>query len=357
MMEFLYEVGVFTAEALVLVVAILLVAAGLIMLGARRRGGGEEGYIEVRQINDRYKSFQSAVLSLTESKEESKAREKEEKLARKADEKAAKQRLKRSGDDAADNDAPKPRIFLLNFDGDMRASQTEALREEISALLPVATPRDEVVVRLESPGGLVHGYGLAASQLRRVRDAGVPLTVVVDKVAASGGYMMACVADRILAAPFAVLGSIGVLAQLPNFHRLLKKNDVDFELFTAGEYKRTVTMFGENTDKGRKKFVEELEDTHALFKQFVADNRPAVDIQKVATGEVWYGQRAIDVGLIDELATSDSYLQSKLDVADILEIRFRQRPTLQERLGLAAEQSMERVFYKIWQQGMGRFLP
>jgi serine protease SohB len=351
-MEFLYEVGVFAIEALVLVIAVVLAVAGIVAVSSRRRGGGEEGYIEVRQINDRYKAFQNALLSLTETKEEAKAREKSEKQARKEEEKAAKQTFKSEGSVPA-----KPRVYLLNFDGDMRASQTEALREEISAILPVATPDDEVVIRLESPGGLVHGYGLAASQLRRVRDAGVPLTVVVDKVAASGGYMMACVADRIIAAPFAVIGSIGVLAQLPNFHRLLKKNDVDFELYTAGEYKRTVTMFGENTEKGRKKFVEELEDTHALFKQFVTDNRPGVDIDKVATGEVWYGQRAIDVGLIDSLSTSDDYLQQKLDSADILEVRFKQKPSLQERLGLAAEQSMERVFYKLWQQGMNRFLP
>ena len=108
-------------------------------------------------------------------------------------------------------------------------------------------------------------YGLAASQMQRIRDKKLKLTVCVDKVAASGGYMMAVVADKIIAAPFAVLGSIGVLAQVPNFHRLLKKHDVDFEMLTAGKYKRTLTMFGENTDKGREKFQEDIEDTHVLF--------------------------------------------------------------------------------------------
>jgi serine protease SohB len=354
-MEFLHEVGLFSAQALVIVVAVVLAAAGIAVVSQRKRGSGEDGYIEVRQVNDRYLAYQDAIRSLTETKAETKARLKAEKQRKKEEAKAEKQRANQTeGDDAAPS---RSRIFLIHFEGDMRASQAAALREELSALLPVATPADEVVVCLESPGGLVHGYGLAASQLRRVREAGIPLTVAVDKVAASGGYMMACVADKIIAAPFAVLGSIGVLAQLPNFHRLLKKHDIDFELFTAGEYKRTLTMFGENTDKGREKFVEELEETHGLFKSFVSDNRPSVDISKVATGEVWYGQQAIDVGLVDELSTSDGYLQSRMADADILEVRYRQKPSLQERLGLAVEQSMERTFYKIWQQGFSRFLP
>ncbi len=352
-MEFLYEVGVFAVEALVLVVAVVLAALGIAVVSQRRRGGGDDGYIEVRQINDRYRAYESALRSLTDTKEESKARDKAEKQRRKDEEKAAKERF---NSDSEDDDA-KPRLFLLSFDGDMRASHVECLREEISAVLSVATPKDEIMLRLESPGGMVHSYGLAASQLARIRAAGVPLTAVVDKVAASGGYMMACVADRIIAAPFAVIGSIGVLAQLPNFNRLLKKHDIDFEQFTAGEYKRTVTMFGENTDKDRAKFVEDLEDTHDLFKQWVSDNRPDVEIDKVATGEVWYGQQAVDVGLVDEISTSDTYLQSRLEQNDILEVRYKLKPTIQERLGMVAEQSLERVFYKIWQQGVTRFLP
>jgi serine protease SohB len=201
---------------------------------------------------------------------------------------------------------------------------------------------------------MVHSYGLASSQLKRITDANVQLTVAVDKVAASGGYMMACVADKILAAPFAVLGSIGVLAQLPNFHRLLKKNDIDFELLTAGEYKRTLTMFGENTEKGREKFVEELEQTHVLFKQFVGANRPDLDIDKVATGEVWYGQKAIEIGLIDELQTSDAYIQDKLKEADVYEIKFVHKKNWQEKIGLAAEGAMEKAFLKIWQRAQQR---
>ena len=213
---------------------------------------------------------------------------------------------------------------------------------------------DEILVKVESPGGLVHGYGLAASQLRRIRDAEVHLTIAVDKVAASGGYMMACVADRIIAAPFAVLGSIGVLAQLPNFHKLLKKNDIDFELYTAGEYKRTLTMFGENTQKGREKFVEELEQTHGLFKEFVAANRPQLDIDKVATGEVWYGQQAVQEGLVDDLQTSDAFVQERLQDWDVFDVRFVHKKNWQEKLGFAAEGAIERTLLKIWQRGQGR---
>ena len=176
----------------------------------------------------------------------------------------------------------------------MKASAVSSLRQEITAILSLAEKQDEVLVRLESGGGMVHAYGLASSQLLRIRNQDIDLTVCVDKVAASGGYMMACVANKLLAAPFAVIGSIGVIAQIPNFHRLLKKNDIDFEMITAGEYKRTLTMFGENTEKGREKFAEDIEDVHVLFKDFVKEHRPALDVEAVATGEVWFGQRAID---------------------------------------------------------------
>lgn len=344
-MEFLTEVGVFFAQMLIVVVAVLAIVLVVVAVNQRRRHH-EDGYIDVHRLNDRYRGFRGAVRSLTEIPEETKAREKAEKKARKAQDKAAKARLKGKSDAE-----PKPRLFVLNFDGDIRAGAVDALREEISALLPEATERDAVLVRLESPGGLVHSYGLAASQLRRITTAGVPLTVAVDKVAASGGYMMACVANTILAAPFAVIGSIGVLAQLPNFHRLLKKNDIDVELFTAGEYKRTLTVFGENTDKGRAKFVDDLEETHGLFKAFVAENRPAVDIDTVATGEIWYGQRALDVNLVDVLSTSDEYIQSHLEDWDVLELRYQTPKNWQERLGVAAEGVFERLALKLWREG------
>jgi serine protease SohB len=222
------------------------------------------------------------------------------------------------------------------------------MREEVTAILTQATANDEVVVKLESSGGMVHSYGLASSQLDRLRKQGIPITICVDKVAASGGYMMACVGDKILAAPFAVIGSIGVVAQLPNFHRLLKKNDVDFELLTAGEHKRTLTIFGENTEQGREKFIEDLQDTHQLFKSYVAERRPQININKVATGEVWFGTRALELALVDELMTSDEYLTHCAKESKVYEINYVQKKKLPQRLGIAAEESADRLLVKWW---------
>jgi len=185
---------------------------------------------------------------------------------------------------------------------------------------------------------MVHGYGLAAAQLVRLRDAGFHLTICVDKVAASGGYMMACIANEIISAPFAVVGSIGVVAQVPNFNRLLKEHNVDFELYTAGQYKRTVTMFGENTPEGKAKFEEELQQTHILFKHFVVKYRPQLNVDKVATGEHWYGQDALDLNLVDKLQTSDEYLLALLPQHDVYVINTRKKATLGEKLGLQAAQ-------------------
>ncbi|MCG2607270.1 protease SohB [Acinetobacter sp. SM34] len=231
------------------------------------------------------------------------------------------------------------KIYVLDFKGDTAASAVENLREEITLILSTAKAgRDRVVVRLESPGGMVHGYGLAAAQLVRLRDAGFNLTICVDKVAASGGYMMACIANEIVSAPFAVVGSIGVVAQVPNFNRLLKEKHIDFELYTAGQFKRTVTMFGENTAEGKAKFEEELQQTHELFKHFVEKYRPQLNIEKVATGEHWYGKDALELNLVDQLKTSDEYLLGLLAQHDVYVIETRRKPTLGEKLGLQAAQ-------------------
>lgn len=231
------------------------------------------------------------------------------------------------------------KIYVLDFKGDVQASAVENLREEITLILATAKAgRDRVVIRLESPGGVVHGYGLAAAQLVRLRDAGFHLTICVDKVAASGGYMMACIGSEIVAAPFAILGSIGVVAQVPNFNRLLKEHHVDFELYTAGQFKRTVTMFGENTEEGKAKFEEELQQTHNLFKHFVEKYRPQLNVEKVATGEHWYGEDAKELSLVDQLKTSDEYLLSLLSQHDVYVIQTRRKPTLGEKLGLQAAQ-------------------
>lgn len=350
-MEYLYEYGMFLARAITIVAALLILVAGVVAIGSRQRAAQNEGHIEVRKVNERYKNMADAVRSIADDPESIKAHQKAEKKAAKVEAREAKKAHKKGV--AEESNARRKRLYVLNFEGDIRASATDNLREEISVVLSQVGVGDEILICVESPGGVVHGYGLAASQLQRIRDAEVPLTIAVDKVAASGGYMMACVANQIIAAPFAVIGSIGVLAQLPNFHRLLKKMDIDFELFTAGEYKRTVTVFGENTEKGKQKFTQELEETHDLFKDFVSSNRPQLDIAKVATGEVWYGQQAVDQGLVDALETSDAFIQKRLEDWDVLDVRFVHRKNWQEKLGMAAEGALERALMKIWQRGQG----
>ena len=348
-MEFIYEYGLFLAQAVTFVVAVLILVVGILSLGVRQRGDNQSGQIELLNLNEKYRHIGETFREVIDEPEAVKAHKKSTKKDEKAKAKVAKKQHKKGVDIVVGQ--RRNRLYVLGFDGDVKASATENLREEISAILPQIESGDEVLVKLESPGGMVHSYGLAASQLQRIKNAGVPLVIAVDKVAASGGYMMACVADRIIAAPFAVLGSIGVVAQLPNFHRLLQKNNVDVELLTAGEHKRTLTMFGENTDKGREKFVEELEETHVLFKNFVSANRPALNIGKVATGEIWYGQNALEEGLIDELQTSDAFVQSRLVDWDVFEVTFAHKKNWQEKLGFAAESALERSFLKIWQRG------
>ena len=342
-MDFILDIAEFLLQAIILLAVFLVAFAGVMALSQRKRGAGEDGTVEARSLNERFEMHEEAVRAVIEDPLESKARGKDQKKEKKAKRKAIKQALKTEDD----GEPRRPRVFVLDFDGDMQASQVDQLREEVSAILPVVGESDKVLLRLESGGGVVHGYGLAASQLMRLKDAGITLTISVDKVAASGGYMMACVGDEIIAAPFAILGSIGVVAQLPNFHRLLKKNDIDFEMHTAGEYKRTLTVFGENTDKAREKFQADIDDIHVLFKEFVSSNRPVVAIDEVATGEFWFGQRALEKNLADRLCTSDSFLVEHLAGYDLIEIRYRVKRSWQEKLSLAAEMAVERGFRRL----------
>lgn len=343
-MEFLYEYGLFFLKVVTFVIAIAVVIGLLISAGARQKPSNI-GAIEVTKINDRFdemsQSMKHAMFDGDVIKKQEKALAKEKKQEKKANKQKLK--LKESIEE------PK-RIFLVDFDGDIKASAVSALREIVSAVLFVATPKDEVVLRLESGGGMVHSYGLAASQLDRIRQREIPLTVCVDKVAASGGYMMACVANKICAAPFAVIGSIGVLAQLPNFHKVLKKHDIDFEMLTAGEYKRTLTMFGENTDKGREKFIEDLELTHGLFKDYVHQQRPIIDIDAVSTGEIWFGTKAKENSLIDELTTSDDYITALASDYDVFEVTYTSKKSLPERLGLSVQMGVEKGVSRIIEQ-------
>nr|WP_253282863.1 protease SohB [Cedecea davisae] len=337
--------GLFLAEAVTVVVAIAAIA--LILVNVAQRKKQMRGELRLTNLSEQYQDIQQEMQVAMLDPHQQKLWHKGEKKKLKLEAKQAKARAKR-GETVSSG---KPTLYVLDFKGSMDAHEVSSLREEVTAVLSVVKPKDEVLLRLESPGGVVHGYGLAASQLQRLREKQVPLTVAVDKVAASGGYMMACVAQRIVAAPFSIIGSIGVVAQVPNFHRLLKRNNIDVELHTAGQYKRTLTLFGENTEQGREKFREDLNETHLLFKQFVSDMRPALDINAVATGEHWYGTQAKEKGLVDEIATSDDLLLNMMKEFDAINVRYLQRKKVMDRFTGSAAESLDRLLLRWWQRG------
>ncbi|HEI8774264.1 protease SohB [Enterobacter cloacae] len=343
-MELLSQYGLFLAKIATVVIAIAVVAVLIVNLTQRKRQCGE---LRITRLSEQYKEMQEEMsLALLDSHQQ-KLWHKAQKKKHKQDAKAAKAKAKLN----VPEETSTPRVYVLDFKGSMDAHEVSSLREEVTAVLAVAKPQDQVVVRLESPGGVVHGYGLAASQLQRLREKQIPLTVAVDKVAASGGYMMACVADKIVAAPFSIIGSIGVVAQIPNFNRFLKSKEIDIELHTAGQYKRTLTLLGENTEEGRQKFREDLNETHHLFKDFVHRMRPALDIDQVATGEHWYGTQALEKGLVDEVGTSDDLLLNLMEGRELVGVRFTQRKRLLDRFTNSAAESADRLLLRWLQRG------
>lgn len=355
-MEFLFELGLFIAKGFWVVVCIVIVLIVIASIRPNRRmaHGENEGHLMVRHVNEMNRELQRGIdVEAFDPKSTQRAR----KLERKQRQAEAKQR-QRDAKAAAKAPSPPPRedeqdaeatsdtdqserrsVFVLNFSGeDIEASKVEFLRKEVTALLVRTKKPSEVVVRLKSAGGYVHSYGFASSQLLRIRESGIKLTVAVDEIAASGGYMMAAVADQIIAGPFAVVGSIGVAAELPNVHRLLKKYDIDYEVLTAGKHKRTLTVFGENTDEHREKFQEEMDQTHMLFQDFVSKYREVVDLPSTATGETWFGTKAVELNLVDTIQTSDQYILDACNDAEVYEVQWVEdvRPLNQLMTRLAA---------------------
>lgn len=325
---FFANYSLFFAKTATIVIAILIIFAALAALRIKAKAQNK-ATLNVDKINEKYDEIKEEINRIIQIKSERKKFKKEKKLAEKSEKKS---------------DLPPKRLFVLNFNGDMQASAVSSLREEITAILLTAQKDDQVLLKLESGGGVVHGYGLASSQLQRLKEAKIFLTISIDKVAASGGYMMACVADKIIAAPFAIIGSIGVIAQLPNVHKLLKKNDIDFEQITAGDYKRTLTVFGENTKAGREKLQEEVDEMHELFKTFVKTNRPIVPIEQVATGEHWFAVQTLDKKLVDQLQTSDDYLMAQKDHFDMYEVEYKMRQTFLQKLTDRTQSHLAKIF-------------
>ena len=343
--------GIFVLEILTVLLVILVIVS--LIISHRQNNKVKVGELEIKDLLEEFDSQVRVLRDFNFSEEELKQQAKAEKKAEKQRAKKRKEKLKKG---ETVDDEKKGCVYILDFHGDISASETTALREEISAILNVAKPEDEVLLRLESPGGIVHDYGFAASQLARLKQKGIKLTIAVDKVAASGGYMMACIADKIVSAPFAIIGSIGVVAQIPNIHRLLKKYDVDVDVMTAGEFKRTVTMLGENTEKGKQKFQQELEETHQLFKQFVLQNRPHLDIDKIATGEHWFGTQALELKLVDEITTSDDLILDKMKEKRVLAVKYRLKKSLIKKLGRQAGESLANIIYSYMMKKVNNFI-
>lgn len=328
MLDSLIELGFFSAKAIIIVALILILIAGIVAIFAR---GKEKirGKITIKNLNESYEEVKQDLLTTILPKNDLKKYLKSHKTN-------AKQKTK----------APRKNIFIIDFQGDMKASAVASLREEVTAILNIATSKDQVLVKLESAGGMVHAYGLAAAQLSRIREKNIPLIVSVDKVAASGGYMMAAVANKIICAPFAIIGSIGVIVQLPNFHRLLKDKHIDFEQITAGSFKRTLTLFGENTEEAREKLNHEIQEIHHLFKNLIHDYRKDIDIEKVSTGEHWLGKQALPLKLVDEISTSDDYLLTHSKDFNLFEIKYHVKKSFTEKLFGAQARFTESLFKK-----------
>lgn len=325
------EVLIFALKALVIVLSL---GALILLIATVAMKASEKNELSIEPLHKKFKDTGHFLKSFLVDKEQWKKTLKEEK-------KINKKKAKSEKTDKQKN------VFVLNFKGDIHATQVDQLREEVSAILLSANTQDEVVVKIESPGGVVHGYGLAAAQLIRIREKGLKLTVCVDQVAASGGYMMACVANEVIAAPFAILGSIGVLAQVPNFNKVLKKYDVEYKEYTAGEFKRTVSMFGEITPQGEQRFRERLGDTHVLFKSFVHRFRPQINLEQVATGEYWFGEECLKLGLADKLMTSDDYILSFPEGTPVFELKYEIKKNWSDKfshiLGSAIEKAVVQI--------------
>ena len=328
-MEILADYLVFLLK--VFTIALAITVPLLLIIGSSKGKTQAKGKLAITNLSEKFEDMGNAVRSSNMNPKELKKFYKD----------INKSKKKKT-------DENEPSIFVLNFNGDIQASEVEKLKYEINAILLSESECKEVVVKVESGGGSAYAYGLCAAELKRLVDNDISLTVCIDKVAASGGYLMSCVATKIIAAPWAIVGSIGVIAQLPNFHRLLKKNLIDFELHTAGEFKRTLTTLGENTEDGREKFKADLEDLHVIFKDFVKEQRPEVDTAIVATGEVWQGEEAVRVGLVDSLETSDNYLVNLSKDATLFEIEYIEKKNLSERFAFSMQLILEKSVIKFY---------
>ncbi len=208
---------------------------------------------------------------------------------------------------------PPPRLAVLRFQGlrDLNASGDQRLSEAIDEVLVNRDHFEEAVVIIDSPGGTTHGYGHAYALLERLSASGLKVTACIDRIGASGGYLMALPADRILAGPFAIVGSVGVVAGIPNVKRLLEEKGVSYRLFVAGDKKRVVHFADDDGPEVREYMDEKLAGIHTQFLQAVEKHRgDRVKLDEVRSGDHWSAEESVEkgLGLVDELQTSAEYL-------------------------------------------------
>ena len=319
-MEYLSELSLFFFKVLIAAGGFVL-AVTIPMAAAYRKKAGKKKTLKIEDLQEAMQPHLQEFQQLSLGKKAYKAfLKKSNKEKSEKEKKEAKAKPRR------------PRSFVISFKGDKSASSVENLRDEISFILNIAKKEDEVILLLESPGGLIAPYGLAASQLLRLRENNIPLTVCVDTVAASGGYLMACVGQKILAAPFAFIGSIGVIFQMPNLYEFLKKRDIDFKEITAGKHKRTLTPFGPVTEEKEQKLKEQIQKMHDQFKLWVKQQRPGLDFSKTATGEAFLGREALELRLVDKIQTSDDYIMQAMKTRSVYKIAFQGEKSLLDKL-------------------------
>lgn len=324
----------FLLKSITVVMAIVIIA-GTIIRATKEGHEPSQGKLSITRLN---KALEAIRLRMQQETLGKKALKKEVKALKEQHKKEDK-----SNDD-------KPNAYTIRFKGDIQASQVDALRQEVTAILTTAKAGEEVVISIESPGGAVPGYGLAASQILRLKEADLKVTACVDQVAASGGYMMACVADRILAAPFSIVGSIGVLSQVPNIHRFLKRFDVDVDVLTAGKHKAPMTLMGENTEEGKQKHVQDLNAIHTRFKELVKLHREELNIDDVSEGDFWLAEDALKLNLVDEISTSDAYIMSLCAQANVYRVQWQPHKSFEQRIKGATSALMSAMENRLMQR-------
>ncbi|XBC41499.1 MAG: protease SohB [Buchnera aphidicola (Nurudea yanoniella)] len=335
----------------ILTIFILFFLIIFLLISTMRKKNKNRDKLNVISLNNYYKSMKNEIFFAKLSKNEKKIWDKNKKNNKKNKFRNFFKFIKiiKTIKTIKNNNSyeKKSTLYVLDFKGGIQAVELESLRQEISAIILAFKKGDEVLLRLESGGGVVHGYGLAAEQLNRLRKRSIYLTISVDKIAASGGYMMACVANKIIGAPFSIIGSIGVAAQIPNFYKFLEKNNIDIESHTAGEYKRTLTVFGKNTAEAREKFRLELSDIHNLFKEFVCNMRPSLNVKEVFNGKYWFGSIALKKGLIDKINTSDDFIISKMENFTILNLKYMTKKPILKSLIVKIQKNIKNIIFKI----------